>query len=78
MAAKAQAIGRSRGGWTTKVHALTDVIGRPYALLLMPGYVADVKAAPELLARMAAPATWPPTTTTKPIRSEAKDSVPSA
>ena len=50
--AKAQAIGRSRGGWTTKVHALTDVIGRPYALLLTPGNVADVKAAPELLARM--------------------------
>jgi hypothetical protein len=24
----AQAIGRSRGGWTTKVYALTDVIGR--------------------------------------------------
>lgn len=50
--AKAQAIGRSRGGWTTKIHALTDVIGRPYALLLTPGNVADVKAAPELLARM--------------------------
>ena len=47
-----QAIGRSRGGWTTKVHALTDVIGRPYALMLTPGNVADVKAAPELLARL--------------------------
>ncbi len=32
-----QAIGRSRGGWTTKVHALTDVIGRPYALMLTAG-----------------------------------------
>jgi hypothetical protein len=31
-----QAIGRSRGGWTTKVHALTDVVGRPYALMLTP------------------------------------------
>ena len=50
--ARAQAIGRSRGGQTTKVHALTDVIGRPYALMLTPGNVADVKAAPELLARM--------------------------
>lgn len=39
-------------GWTIKVHALTDVIGRPCALLLTPGNVADVKAAPELLARM--------------------------
>ncbi|HEX8382086.1 MAG TPA: IS5 family transposase [Sphingomonas sp.] len=50
--AKAQAIGRSRGGWTTKIHALTDVVGRPFALMLTPGNVADVTAAPELLARM--------------------------
>ncbi|MGE8135290.1 IS5 family transposase [Novosphingobium subterraneum] len=46
-----QAIGRSRSGWTTKVHALTDVIGRPYALMLTPGNVSDVKAAPALLER---------------------------
>ena len=46
-----QAIGRSRGGWTTKVHALTDVVGRPYALMLTPGNVSDVKAAPTLLER---------------------------
>jgi transposase len=45
----AQAIGRSRGGWTTKVHALTDVIGRPFALMLTAGNVSDVKAAPALL-----------------------------
>jgi transposase len=45
----AQAIGRSRGGWTTKVHALTDIIGRPYALMLTAGNVSDVKAAPALL-----------------------------
>lgn len=42
----AQAIGRSRGGWTTKIHTLTDVIGRPYALMLTPGNVSDMKAAP--------------------------------
>jgi len=46
-----QAIDRSRGGWTTKVHALTDVIGRPYALMLTAGNVSDVKAAPALLER---------------------------
>jgi transposase len=46
-----QAIGRSRGGWTTKVHALTDVIGRPYALMLTAGNVSDVKAASALLER---------------------------
>ena len=50
--ARAQAIGRSRGGWTTKIHALTDVVGRPFALMLTPGNVADVTAAPALLARM--------------------------
>lgn len=47
----AEAIGRSRGGWTTKVHALTDVVGRPYALMLTAGNVSDVKAAPALLER---------------------------
>jgi hypothetical protein len=40
----AQAIGRSRGGWTTKVHALIDAIGRPYAPMLTAGNVSDVKA----------------------------------
>ena len=34
--ARAQAIGRSRGAWTTKIHALTDVVGRPFALMLTP------------------------------------------
>ena len=38
-----QAIGRSRGGWTTKIHALTDVVGRPYVLMLTAGNVSDVK-----------------------------------
>jgi transposase len=47
----AQAIGRSRGGWTTKVHALTDVVGRPYVLMLTGGNISDVKAAPALLER---------------------------
>jgi hypothetical protein len=46
-----QAIGRSRGGWKTKVHALTDVLGRPYTLMLTAGNVSDVKAAPALLER---------------------------
>ena len=50
--AKAQALGRSRGGWTTKIHALTNVVGRPFALMLTPDNVADVTVAPEQLARM--------------------------
>lgn len=40
-----------RGGWTTKVYALTDVVGRPYALMLTPGNVSDMKAGPALLER---------------------------
>ena len=44
-----RAIGRSRGGWSTKVHALTDVIARPFALMLTPGNISDVSAAPALL-----------------------------
>ena len=35
--AKVQGIGRSRGGPTTKIHALTDGCGRAVALLLTPG-----------------------------------------
>ena len=48
---RAQVIGRSRGGWTTKVHVLTDVVNRPYALMLSAGNVSDVTAAPALLER---------------------------
>lgn len=29
-----QAIGRSRGGLTTKIHALVDALGNPVALML--------------------------------------------
>ncbi|CAH2406050.1 hypothetical protein MES5069_510002 [Mesorhizobium escarrei] len=36
-----QAIGRSRGGRTTKIHALTDGLCRPIAFLLTGGQVAD-------------------------------------
>jgi transposase len=44
------AIGRSRGGPTTKIHALTDEIGRPHALLITAGSVHDVEGARSLLA----------------------------
>jgi transposase len=45
-----EAIGRSRGGRTTKIHALTDEEGRPRVLLLSPGNVNDIALAPALLA----------------------------
>lgn len=43
-----QAIGISRGGQTTKIHAVGDLLGRPIALTLTPGNTSDIKAA-ELL-----------------------------
>jgi transposase len=45
-----QAIGRSRGGRTTKIHALTDAEGRPRVLLLSPGNTNDIALAPSLVA----------------------------
>jgi len=37
-----QAIGRSRGGLSTKVHACVDALGNPVRLVLTAGQVADV------------------------------------
>ncbi len=51
--AQNQAIGRSRGGRTTKIHALVDEEGRPHAFLLTGGHVADIKGAASLLAATA-------------------------
>src|SRR4051812_12069973 len=41
--AREQAIGPSRAGPTTKIHVLTDVIGRPGVIHLTPGNASDVK-----------------------------------
>ena len=46
---QSQAIGRSRGGRSTKIHALTDRQCRPIAFLLTGGQVADCEAAKKLL-----------------------------
>jgi transposase len=43
------AIGRSRGGQTTKIHALTDDIGRPLAFLITPGNTHDLVGARVLI-----------------------------
>ena len=37
----AEAIGRSKGGLTTKIHAVVDGLGRPLCFLLTPGQAAD-------------------------------------
>ena len=49
-----QAIGRSRGGRTTKIHALTDRDCRPIAFVLTGGQVADCVAADALLDQVTA------------------------
>ncbi|MDR6951786.1 transposase [Ancylobacter sp. 3268] len=46
-------MGRSRGGLTTKIHALVDAEGRPIHLLLTAGQAGDAPAGRELLARLA-------------------------
>ena len=46
----AQAIGLSRGGLTTKIHALVDGQGRALKLLLSAGNMADIAMAPALVA----------------------------
>lgn len=50
-----QAIGRSRGGCTTKIHALCDEQGRPHAILLTGGNVADITAAATLVSAVPPP-----------------------
>ena len=49
-----QAIGRSRGGLSTKIHALVDALGNPLAFLLTAGQAHDLAGADELLPHMAA------------------------
>ena len=44
-----QAIGRSRGGLTTKIHAVVDAVGNPVALSLTPGQASDISQAEPLL-----------------------------
>jgi hypothetical protein len=50
-----EAIGRSRGGRTSKIHALADDRGRPVAFALTPGNVADITMAITLLSAVDKP-----------------------
>ena len=45
-------MGHSRGGLTTKIHALVDAEGRPVRLALTPGQAGDAPIAPDLLGRV--------------------------
>jgi Transposase and inactivated derivatives len=50
----AQAIGRSRGGLSTKIHALVDALGNPLAFHLTGGQAHDLDGADVLLPAMTA------------------------
>ena len=45
-------MGRSRGGLTTKIHALTDAHGLPLELVLTPGQAGDCPVAEQLLGHL--------------------------
>ncbi|MGW3426323.1 IS5 family transposase [Streptomyces phaeochromogenes] len=53
------ALGRSRGGLTTKIHLACDGKGRPLAILLTPGQRHDSVCARPLLERIRVPRTGP-------------------
>lgn len=44
-----QALGRSKGGFSTKIHALVDALGLPIRFILTPGQSSEIKQAPELI-----------------------------
>lgn len=46
---EAQALGRSRGGFTTKIHVTVDGLGNPLRLRLTAGQAADIGQAVELV-----------------------------
>ncbi|WP_373635118.1 IS5 family transposase [Yoonia sp. SS1-5] len=46
---RSDCMGRSRGGLTTKIHALVDAVGRPIRLMLSAGQAYDGHAAMDLL-----------------------------
>ncbi len=46
----AQALGRSRGGFSTKVHIVVDALGNPLRVSLTGGQTHDITQAPTLLA----------------------------
>ncbi|WP_020476075.1 IS5 family transposase [Zavarzinella formosa] len=45
-----EALGRSRGGFGTKIHLAVDALGNPVTITLSPGQDADISHAPDLLA----------------------------
>jgi transposase len=46
-------VGRSRGGLTTKIHALVDAQGRPIQLKLTAGQASDIASAADMIGHLA-------------------------
>lgn len=44
-----EALGRSKGGYSTKVHASVDALGNPRRIILTAGQAHDVVTAPDLI-----------------------------
>lgn len=66
------AIGRSRGGLSTKIHALVDGRGRPLVLLTSPGQAGDSPMFPHLMnqLRIARPGVGRPRTRPERVRAD--------
>ncbi|ADM70092.1 hypothetical protein GMA19_02285 [Paenibacillus polymyxa E681] len=47
-----QAIGRSRGGLTTKIHAVVDALGNPLCFELTPGQAHDSVMGYDMLSKL--------------------------
>ena len=65
-----QAIGRSRGGLTTKIHMVVDALGNPLAFSLTGGQVNDITQAETLTAKIAEPTLLPTGLQHRQIRCE--------
>jgi hypothetical protein len=51
---EAEAMGRSRGGLSTKIHATVDALGNPLSFHLTPGQACELDGADKLLPDLAA------------------------
>ena len=71
-----QAIGRSRGGLTSKVHIAVDGLGNPLRFILTGGQVGDVTQAEELIADVAGANPSSPTRPMMPIISALVSTMP--
>ncbi|CAG7844083.1 hypothetical protein USB125703_00305 [Pseudoclavibacter triregionum] len=71
------AIGRSRGGLSCKIHAVSDGKGRVLGFVLTGGQVADTKLLPEVLDQIRVPRQGPGRPRTRPDRVLADKGYPS-